>query len=446
MTSSRGVGYLRNDDNEREHLWKSESVPMENKPLWDKYHLNKESPSAGIVGECSTTEHIIDFNSWYKKDSEPDKFIKSQVSLEPLKEEKQNKFWKLFSFSKIKRSISFSKSCRKNNQNLQGNSLKGSSSTINSETVNTKNDTISRDSILHQNSISAPYIRRLSRTVESLTERRLEMNHQRIVKEKTIEEVDDEKSLLSMNDLLLKSHSKTKSQSIVTSSISGAVYDSQDTLKNNSQQALVKPKLQRGISRSLSREFEDLKFETKRVDFPLHSKSPTRQIIETNTIYSQRLDKCKIISPKGKLEVAEEKVNQYFLFETIGTGAFGKVVLARDSVSEEEYACKIVSKRRLLKKFRFSSMDSGGDSIRREIAILKKVSDHPNIIKLHEVLDDSTADNLYMFFELCVGGPVMRITVGKHVSPLPEDLALKYFRDIVLGLEYCKILLTSAFL
>lgn len=35
------------------------------------------------------------------------------------------------------------------------------------------------------------------------------------------------------------------------------------------------------------------------------------------------------------------------------------------------------------------------DNVRKEIAIMKKL-DHPNIIKLHEVIDHEKGDKLYM--------------------------------------------------
>jgi hypothetical protein len=190
------------------------------------------------------------------------------------------------------------------------------------------------------------------------------------------------------------------------------------------------------MSLSLSREFEKKKFETKRLEFDDYSSQMIRPMIETNRIYSRREDSRKIVSPTGNIEISLEKVNQYHLFETLGKGAFGKVVMARDGVSDELFACKILSKNRILKKFRYSG-DEGMRMVRREVAILKKVSNHPNIIKLYEVLDDATDDNLYMFFELCNAGPVMEVTVGEPTTPLTETVAKKYFKDIILGLEYC---------
>jgi calcium/calmodulin-dependent protein kinase kinase 2 len=47
----------------------------------------------------------------------------------------------------------------------------------------------------------------------------------------------------------------------------------------------------------------------------------------------------------------------------------------------------------------------------REIAILKKLN-HPNIIRLIEVLDDPSEDSLYMVFELLERGEVLVIPTG----------------------------------
>jgi hypothetical protein len=197
------------------------------------------------------------------------------------------------------------------------------------------------------------------------------------------------------------------------------------------------PTLHRRLSRSLSREFENRNFETKRIDHLEHQRSHTRPIVETHRIYTKKDQRNTIVSPTGHPEVSQGKVNQYHLFETIGTGSYGRVVLARDDVSDELFACKIISKSRLFKKWRFQSYHDTLNMIRKEVAILKKVSNHPNIIKLYEVLDDSADDNLYMFLEFCPNGPVMVLTPGQPSPPLPEQVALNYFRDTVLGLEYC---------
>ena len=102
--------------------------------------------------------------------------------------------------------------------------------------------------------------------------------------------------------------------------------------------------------------------------------------------------------------------------------------------------------------------------VHREIAIMKKL-DHPNVVKLVEVLDDPEDDNLYMgknivinpipwnlcfkdricmrsvtkyrilisVFELLERGEVLTVPTD---TPLDEKTAWLAFRDVILGLEY----------
>lgn len=61
--------------------------------------------------------------------------------------------------------------------------------------------------------------------------------------------------------------------------------------------------------------------------------------------------------------------------------------------------------------------------------------DHPNVVKLVEVLDDPIEDSLYLVFELVQLGEVLSIPTE---TPLSEERAWSVFRDALLGLEYCK--------
>lgn len=60
--------------------------------------------------------------------------------------------------------------------------------------------------------------------------------------------------------------------------------------------------------------------------------------------------------------------------------------------------------------------------------------DHPNVVKLTEVLDDPQEDSLYLVFELLQHGEVLAIPTE---TPLAEDRAWSVFRDVLLGVEYC---------
>ena len=63
---------------------------------------------------------------------------------------------------------------------------------------------------------------------------------------------------------------------------------------------------------------------------------------------------------------------------------------------------------------------------------MKKI-DHPNVVKLIEVLDDPHEDHLCLVFEFFEKGTVIEIPSD---NPLSEELAWKYFRDLTLGVEY----------
>ncbi|EDW95601.1 calcium/calmodulin-dependent protein kinase kinase 1 isoform X1 [Drosophila yakuba] len=131
------------------------------------------------------------------------------------------------------------------------------------------------------------------------------------------------------------------------------------------------------------------------------------------------------------------QLNQYRLMEQIGQGSYGLVKLAYSEEDSTHYAMKILSKKRLLRQAGFMrrgprKATSPLDRVYREIAVLKKL-DHPNVVKLVEVLDDPLEDSLYMVFELVKQGEVLRIPTD---NPLSEKRAWSIFRDSLLGLEY----------
>ncbi|XP_069683438.1 uncharacterized protein [Periplaneta americana] len=133
------------------------------------------------------------------------------------------------------------------------------------------------------------------------------------------------------------------------------------------------------------------------------------------------------------------QLNQYRLMDSIGQGSYGIVKLAYNEEDETHYAMKILSKKKLLKKAGVFGRAAPNrnkvnplDRVYREIAILKKLH-HPNIVKLYEVLDDPVEDHLYLVFELLERGEVLKVPTEK---PLSEDQAWKYFRDVVMGIEY----------
>ena len=95
-------------------------------------------------------------------------------------------------------------------------------------------------------------------------------------------------------------------------------------------------------------------------------------------------------------------IGQYVLGETLGTGSFGKVKLARHALTGHRVAVKIFNKRKV------STMDIGG-RIKREIQYLKLLR-HPHIIKLYEVL--TTPSDIIMVIEYA-GGELFQFIVDR---------------------------------
>uniref|UniRef100_A0A3P9L5H5 calcium/calmodulin-dependent protein kinase n=1 Tax=Oryzias latipes TaxID=8090 RepID=A0A3P9L5H5_ORYLA len=105
------------------------------------------------------------------------------------------------------------------------------------------------------------------------------------------------------------------------------------------------------------------------------------------------------------------QLNQYKLKSEIGKGSYGVVKLAYNEDDDKHYAMKVFSKKKLMKQCGFPRRPpprgpkaAQGEQpkilgplerVYQEIAILKKL-DHVNIVKLVEVLDDPSDDNLHM--------------------------------------------------
>ncbi|KAG0614010.1 hypothetical protein M758_6G144400 [Ceratodon purpureus] len=125
-------------------------------------------------------------------------------------------------------------------------------------------------------------------------------------------------------------------------------------------------------------------------------------------------------------------VNEYVWKGKIGTGSYGKVVLYQSQKDEKLYAIKIFHKSRLC-KLRVSPTETAMTDVLREVAIMKRL-DHPNIVKLHEIIDDPQSDNMYLVLEFMEHN---RIFEGcGPLGGIGEALAQKYFRDAAAGLSY----------
>ncbi|KAJ6806736.1 serine/threonine-protein kinase GRIK2-like [Iris pallida] len=131
-------------------------------------------------------------------------------------------------------------------------------------------------------------------------------------------------------------------------------------------------------------------------------------------------------------ENGNKMVNEYVREWKIGSGSYGKVVLYRSVIDGVKYAIKIFHKSYLL-KLRVAPSETAMTDVLREVSIMKML-DHPNIVKLIEVIDDPHSDNFYMVLEYVEGKPVCEGSCPG--GGIGESTSRRYLRDVVAGLMY----------
>uniref|UniRef100_A0A3P9HMY1 MAP/microtubule affinity-regulating kinase 3 n=1 Tax=Oryzias latipes TaxID=8090 RepID=A0A3P9HMY1_ORYLA len=117
-------------------------------------------------------------------------------------------------------------------------------------------------------------------------------------------------------------------------------------------------------------------------------------------------------------------VGNYRLLKTIGKGNFAKVKLARHILTGREVAIKIIDKTQL--------NPNSLQKLFREVRIMK-ILNHPNIVKLFEVIE--TDRTLYLVMEYASGGEVFDYLVAH--GRMKEKEARAKFRQIVSAVQYC---------
>ncbi|XP_071743359.1 serine/threonine-protein kinase MARK2 isoform X9 [Lepeophtheirus salmonis] len=126
----------------------------------------------------------------------------------------------------------------------------------------------------------------------------------------------------------------------------------------------------------------------------------------------------------GRRTDQEPHIGKYRLLKTIGKGNFAKVKLARHTATGKEVAIKIIDK---------TQLNPGSlQKLFREVRIMKTL-DHPNIVKLFQVIE--TEKTLYLVMEYASGGEVFDYLV-LH-GRMKEKEARAKFRQIVSAVQYC---------
>ncbi|KAJ8753594.1 hypothetical protein K2173_022835 [Erythroxylum novogranatense] len=131
----------------------------------------------------------------------------------------------------------------------------------------------------------------------------------------------------------------------------------------------------------------------------------------------------QVLKDVGPLSHQPRIGDKYVLGRELGRGEFGITYLCTDRESKEALACKSISKRKLR-----TAVDI--EDVRREVAIMSTLPDHPNIVKLKATYEDY--ENVHLVMELCEGGELFdRIVARGHYSERAAANIARTIADVV---------------
>ncbi|XP_029943289.1 serine/threonine-protein kinase MARK2 isoform X3 [Salarias fasciatus] len=162
----------------------------------------------------------------------------------------------------------------------------------------------------------------------------------------------------------------------------------------------------------------------------MSTRTPLGQVIENSTGQEPKSSSGRSSMSRCRNSVAtttsddQPHIGNYRLLKTIGKGNFAKVKLARHVLTGKEVAVKIIDKTQL--------NSSSLQKLFREVRIMKMLN-HPNIVKLFEVIE--TEKTLYLVMEYASGGEVFDYLVAH--GRMKEKEARAKFRQIVSAVQYC---------
>ena len=171
--------------------------------------------------------------------------------------------------------------------------------------------------------------------------------------------------------------------------------------------------------------------------FPIHNNSKNEEaknlIRFAKRKYSRKLSQKFIFITPGIFHENNEdfpkkfsvedftKVTDGFLPIELGSGAYGRVYLVRHNETKEEYALKVIEKKKL------RNMYENFDIIYNEIKIQSKL-EHPNIIKLYSM--DETDNEINIIMEYAKNGNLYQL-ITRNKTGFSEKIAFQYFIQVV---------------
>ncbi|EKX52726.1 hypothetical protein GUITHDRAFT_101877 [Guillardia theta CCMP2712] len=125
-----------------------------------------------------------------------------------------------------------------------------------------------------------------------------------------------------------------------------------------------------------------------------------------------------------EFEARYEKTNE------IGEGAYAKVYVAVRKDTEQKVAVKILH----LAKLKINGIRDS--QVQDEINIQMKLS-HPNIVRMLEYYFDAATKRFLLVMEHVAGGDLFEYLISKPDECISEELARKWFKQLLDGVEYC---------
>ncbi|GMH01333.1 hypothetical protein Nepgr_003172 [Nepenthes gracilis] len=158
-----------------------------------------------------------------------------------------------------------------------------------------------------------------------------------------------------------------------------------------------------------------------------HRKKPRRDL--RSNLFSDSPGPIKVLKDVVSVGKHQSLISdKYVVGRELGRGEFGVTYLCTDKETKEKLAVKSISKRKLR-----TAVDV--EDVRREVAIMSTLPEHPNLVKLRATYEDNVAVHLVM--ELCEGGELFdRIVARGHYS---ERAAAGVARTIAEVVRLCHV-------
>ena len=153
----------------------------------------------------------------------------------------------------------------------------------------------------------------------------------------------------------------------------------------------------------------------------------TRQNTDLGKFYRKDNGIPNRVLNKNLTEGKPELIENYDIGIPIGHGAYAMVKTSTDKTTGKVIAVKVYEKYKLISSQR-------KNCINREIRVLKMIN-HPNIVKLHEVIE--TSSEVFLFMELVRGKSLLNYMKTKQSRRVTETEAINIFKQILSAIAYC---------